>query len=383
MAEPYFRVHRSQLLPAIAAASEAVDHRAKIPVLANLLLKPQGETLLLRGTDLDIEIETVCDLLDEGSGMTISLKAADLRDIVKNLPENAEIEFRPSRHHGQVEIAAGRAKFSIASLPEADFPSIASAMSGSVFQVDMAQVCHALAKVAYAVLKVEVGRAYLSGIHMRPIEAGRKIDFVAADGRGMALVRIDTGGEVDFAGILLPLKTAGAIRKIFSEAREPAQIEIGPNMIRVTCSGTTLFSRLIDAIFPHNYMEIIPTDPERTAVTTVAALSAAVTRVSLVGTEVDKDSIYVTLGEGMMRVELSSKEGESAVDYVPIEYEGEDGYYTGFNRKTLADTLASLSTQDVRISFGGSQANVVFRPIADIDETFVISPLRVRSEVAA
>ncbi|MGO7901604.1 DNA polymerase III subunit beta [Rhizobium ruizarguesonis] len=382
MADLYFRVHRSQLLPALMAAIEAVDHRAKIPVLANVLLKPRGGELVVRGTDLDIEIEAVCDLLDEGIAMAVTLKAADLRDIVKNLPETSEIEFRSSRSHGQVEISAGRSKFSISSLPEADFPSIATALSGSVFQIDMAEVCHALAKVAYAVLKVETGRAYLTGIHIRPIEAGRKIDFVAADGRGMALVRIDTGGEVDFAGILLSLKTAGAIRKIFAEAREPAKIEIGPNMISVACGGVSLFSRLIDGVFPQNYMEIIPTDPERTAVTTVAALSAAVTRVSLVGTELDKDSIYVTLGEGVMRVELSSKDGESAVDYVPIEYDGEDGYYTGFNRKTLSDTLASLSTQDVRISFGGSQPNVVFKPVADLDETFVISPLRVRSEAA-
>lgn len=379
MADLFFRVHRSQILPALSAVLSAVDKGSKIPVLANVLLRPDNGQLTLRGTDLDIEIETTCDLLDECDGMPVTIKAKDLHDIVRNLPETAEIDVTTGKFHGQVQIKSGRSSFSIASLPETDFPSIASAVTGASFKMDMALFTQALGKVSYAALKVDTGRVYLTGIHVRPTAEGRKIDFVAADGRGMALVRIDTTTDAVFDGIILPLKTAAAIQKLFGEAKEPASVEIGRNMMRVECGGVSLFSRLIDGIFPPNYREVIPSNPEQEAITTVAALNAAVTRVSLVGTELDKDGIKVTLGDGQMRVELYSKDGESAVDHLPIEYDGEDGYTTGFNSKVLADTLSSIKTQDVRIRFGGTPPNVVFMPIADLDETFVISPMRARS----
>jgi DNA polymerase-3 subunit beta len=95
--QPLFRVHRSQIMPAIDAAFEAADTRAKIPILNNLLLRPDGDRLFIRGTNLDIEIEAACELLEECSSMSITVAATRLREIVRSLPEAAEIVFAPGK----------------------------------------------------------------------------------------------------------------------------------------------------------------------------------------------------------------------------------------------------------------------------------------------
>ncbi len=377
-AHSLFRVHRSQLLPALDAVFEAVDKRAKIPQLGNILLNPEGDTLNLRATDMDIEIEAGCDLLDVADDAeAITIKGTDLRDIVRNLPEAAEIEFLPASYNGQVRIRSGKSSFSIFTLPASDFPSMTTKIKGKVFEIAMPEVTAAFGKVAHAVQTKDIGRTWMMGIHMHPMQDER-IGFAALDGVGLAAVQIRTAHLLDFPGIIMPLKTTQVIRKLFDDVQEPAQIEVADNLIRIKCNGITLHSVLLEGKFPEHYLTAAPADYEREVFVTVAALKAAVARVCLVATESDKDGIRLTLERDTMRVELASKEGESAVDYVPIQYEGETGFSIGLNNEALRGILGTIDTQDVIIRFGGSLPNAVFRPSVGADELYVISPMNAR-----
>lgn len=376
--QSYFRVHRNQLLPALDAVFEAVDKRAKIPVLGNILLRPQYDALVLRATDLDIEIESSCDVLDVADNAeAFTVKGTDLRDIVRNLPETAEIEFLPGAYNGQVRIRSGKSSFAIFSLPASDFPSMASEIAGKTFDIAMPEVTAAFSKVAHAVQTKDIGRPFMMGIYMHPMQDER-IGFAALDGIGLAAVQIRTEQLLDFPGIIVPLKTTQAIRKLFDEIKEPATIEVAENLIRIRCNGVTLLSKLIDGKFPEHYLTAAPSNYEREIFVTVASLKAAVARVCLVATEADKDGIKLTLERDTMRVELSSKEGESAVDYVPIQYEGETGFSIGLNNEALRGILGTIDTQDVIIRFGGSLPNAVFHPSVGSDELYVISPMMAR-----
>ncbi|MGY5812032.1 DNA polymerase III subunit beta [Rhizobium sp. LEGMi198b] len=376
--QAYFRVHRSQLLPALDAVFEAVDKRAKIPILGNVLLRPEGENISLRATDLDIEIEAGCELLDVADNADdFTIKGTDLRDIVRNLPESAEIEFLPGAYNGQVRIRSGKSSFSIFTLPASDFPSMASNIKGKTFEIAMPEVTAAFGKVAHAVQTKDIGRPWMTGIHMHPMQ-GERIGFAALDGVGLAAVQIRTERLLDFPGIIIPLKTAQSIRKLFDEIKEPAHIEVAENLIRIRCNGITLLSTLIEGEFPKHYLTAAPADYEREIFVTVASLKAAVARVCLVATEAGKDGIKLTLERDLMRVELASKEGESAVDYVPIQYEGETGFSIGLNNEALRGILGTIDTQDAIVRFGGSLPNAVFYPSVGSGELYVISPMMAR-----
>jgi DNA polymerase III subunit beta len=108
MAEaPLFSVHRSELLPALIAAASAVEKGSKIDILQNIMLHPDGDILRLRATDMTIEIETTCEILGSTSSSPITLSGDDLKSIVQNLPESAEIKFLAAQFPdscGQIEI---------------------------------------------------------------------------------------------------------------------------------------------------------------------------------------------------------------------------------------------------------------------------------------
>ncbi|MBO9099974.1 MULTISPECIES: DNA polymerase III subunit beta [unclassified Rhizobium] len=374
-AQTYFRAHRSQLLPALTAVMEATDGKSKIPILSNVLMKPMGDQLLLRGTNLDIEIEATCDLLEAFSQEPISLKASDLRDIVKNLPEAAEIDFAPGRFPGQVSVTSGRARFSIFCLPEKDFPSISAHLAGEAFEVDMPRLSDAIRKVLYAVDKTDTKRFHYEGVYIHPNETGDSLSIAAADGRALAVVRMKTLTRAAFKGVIMPARTVAAIRKLMGESKRPGQLTISEHMIRIECNGVTILSKLIEAVFPPNYATLLHASGETKAIAPVDGVQAAVSRVLLVSNEARFDGVRLSFEKDAMRLELATQQGETASDVVPVEYTGDPDFSVGFNGVLMAGMLGSIASQDVEITFSGDRGQALFRPMADVEEYYVMSPM--------
>ncbi len=49
-------IERASLLKAVAQAQSVVERRNTIPILANVLIEAEGDTVSFRATDLDIEV---------------------------------------------------------------------------------------------------------------------------------------------------------------------------------------------------------------------------------------------------------------------------------------------------------------------------------------
>jgi DNA polymerase-3 subunit beta len=375
MAETYFRVHRSQILPAVTAVSDAVEAKATIPILANILLRPIGDRMLVRGTDLSLEIEAECELLGDASGEAITLDGARLKDVLRNLPESAEIEFLRGAFPGQVRLRAGRASFLIFSLPETDFPSIANHVKGEPFTIDVKTISQALGKVLYAVEHASSDRIYLTGICLHPYEGGDKIAVVATNGRCVAVVRVPTKTRADFKSIILPVKAATAIRKHMGEGKSAATIRVSESLLQIECDGVRIITSLVDGQYP-DYIRLVPTDNTNVLRGTIDLLSSAARRVCLVTKDKAKEGMVLTMENNTLQLEVSSREGEQANDEIPVEYGG-DRFTIGFNGDLFEKTLGTIVTSDVDIFFGDPASPAIFKPTAVVDEFYILMPMRV------
>ena len=80
-------IERSALLKALNHVQSVVERRNTIPILSNVLLAAQGDSLRLTATDLDIEIAEGAPAEVERAGSTTA-PANYLYDFVRKLPEN-------------------------------------------------------------------------------------------------------------------------------------------------------------------------------------------------------------------------------------------------------------------------------------------------------
>jgi DNA polymerase-3 subunit beta len=85
-------IERSELLRALGHVTSVVERRTTIPILSNVLLKAKNGLLELKATDLEREvIEQVP--ADVGGSGAVTVPAHMLHDIVRKLPDGAEIEI--------------------------------------------------------------------------------------------------------------------------------------------------------------------------------------------------------------------------------------------------------------------------------------------------
>ena len=116
-------IERAALLRAVARAQSVVERRNTIPILANVLIEADGDEVLFRATDLDIEVVDRAPCKVERAGAT-TVNAVTFHEIVRKLPDGALVSLTDDGASGRLTVEAGRSNFALATLPRQDFPVV-------------------------------------------------------------------------------------------------------------------------------------------------------------------------------------------------------------------------------------------------------------------
>src|SRR5262249_17885453 len=162
-------VERADLLKSLSHVHRVVERRNTIPILANVLLRSKVAALSLKATDLDLEvIETVTAEVSPAGATTVP--AHMFYEIVRKLPEGAQIVLEWSGDRAMIEIRAGRSRFTLQTLPESDFPDLAAGELTHKFTVGAADFKRLIDKTQFAI-STEETRYYLNGIYLHAVSA--------------------------------------------------------------------------------------------------------------------------------------------------------------------------------------------------------------------
>ena len=88
-------------------------------------------------------------------------------EIVRKLPEGAQIVLEASGDGAVLTIRAGRSRFTLQTLPESDFPDLAAGEMTHTFKVPAADLKRLIDKTQFAI-STEETRYYLNGIYLHP-----------------------------------------------------------------------------------------------------------------------------------------------------------------------------------------------------------------------
>src|SRR5580704_9857006 len=116
-------IERAVLQSSLSLVQGIVERRNTVPILGHVLLEPDGSSLRLAATDLEVGIRTEipCRVDKKGS---VTLNARKLFEIVREA-EGGEVTFK-SLGHDLVEPKGGRAKFKMKGLGPRSFPAMPS-----------------------------------------------------------------------------------------------------------------------------------------------------------------------------------------------------------------------------------------------------------------
>jgi len=369
------RIERATLLRAMSRAQGVVERRNTIPILANVLIEGEGKSLSLRSTDLDIEVLEHLPAMVEKPGST-TVAAHLLHEIVRKLPEGAELSLATDPTTGRLDIVAGRSRFSLATLPREDFPVMASSEYACSYSAPAPMLRRLFDKSKFAV-STEETRYYLNGVylHVAESERGKVLRAVATDGHRLA--RIDAElppGAEEAPGVIVPRKTVGELRKLLNDDEAEIAVSVSETKIRFSADGLVLTSKVIDGSFP-DYSRVIPNaNPKRMEVD-AAEFAAAVDRVATVSQERSR-TVKLAMETDKLTLSVTAPDAGSAAEELVVRY-GDEGMEIGFNAKYLLEITGQIDRENAVFLFADPGAPTLVREGEDQTACYVVMPMRV------
>ena len=368
-------IERAALLKSLAHVQSAVERRNTIPILSNVLLEAGDGGLELTATDMDLTIvEAVGAEVGEAGSTTAS--AHTLYDIVRKLPEGAQVDLKTDGESGRMSLASGRSRFTLATLPKEDFPSSGTADLPHNFMLPTAELKHLVDRTRFAI-STEETRYYLNGIYLHGAEQDHVsvMRAVATDGHRLARFEMPLpDGAESMEGVIVPRKAVNELRKLIEDIDGTVHAALSETKIRFAFDSTVLTSKLIDGTFP-DYQRVIPSGNDMVMSVSCRDFAAAVDRVSTISSEKSR-AVKLALGADKLVLSATSPEAGSATEEIEASYAG-TAMEIGFNARYLLDIAQQVDGESLEFVLADAASPTIVRDAADRSALYVLMPMRV------
>ena len=365
-----FTTDRETLLRAVQLVTGVVERRQTLPVLGNLLVIVDSEGVSLTGTDLEVElVARVTEGVEVEQVGEATIPARKLADIWRALPENSRVSVEAEADRAIVR--SGRSRFSLATLPVADFPRVESAPGDIEFTTSHSDLQRLLDQTGFSMAQQDV-RYFLNGLLLEV--SSEHIRTVATDGHRLAMCTLDKGVPgADRVQVIVPRKGVVELGRLLGDGDDPVYITLGKNHLRASQGGYTLTTKLVDGRFPE-YDKVIPADSENALISDRETLKQAFYRASILSNEKYR-GVRLLLEPEQVTIQANNPEQEEAEEIVAIEYSGSP-MEIGFNVSYLQDVLNALDTETVRISINDANSSALIEGPGADDSVYVVMPMR-------
>lgn len=365
------KTQRDTLLAPLQSVSGIVERRHTLPILSNVLLEKKGDRLTLLATDIEIQITTsTAGAGGDGDG-AVTVGARKLQDILRSLPDSAEVSLL--LEDKRLQVRAGKSRFSLQTLPADDFPRMVVADGGDSKQLQLTQKAfrQLLAKTQYSMAAQDV-RYYLNGLLL--LVDGKELRAVATDGHRLAYASVEIDAEFPRQEVIVPRKTVLELNRLLADNEEPLHITLTANQVRFAFGSVVLVSKLIDGKFP-DYERVVPASLKNHMVASRQLLTQAMNRAAILTNEKFR-GVRVVLGENSLKLIAANAEQEEAQEEIEVQYAG-DPLDIGFNVGYLLDVLNNLHSDEVQWSFNDANSSALITVPGNERFKYVVMPMRI------
>src|SRR3989440_5421919 len=364
------KAKRDELLAPLSAVSGIIERRHTLPILSNVLIDRASDALSFLATDIEIQITAKTDLEATAEARSLTVGARKLLDILRALPESAEVTLQ--QQDKRLLVKAGKSRFTLQTLPAEDFPRLAKpAGEAAKFKLEQKALRRLLSLVQYAMAQQDI-RYYLNGLLM--VVEDKTLKLVATDGHRLAYAALKLAVELPRQEVIVPCKTVLELAKLLAESDDEVNIELSATQAAFRFSTIELVSKLVDGKFP-DYTRVIPTQHKNRMHTGREPLRQALLRAAILSNEKFRGVRWV-LADGNLKIVSSNAEQEEAHEEIEVDYAG-DALDIGFNVNYLLDVLNNVPGNEIECAFGDSSSSALISYAAEKDFKYVVMPMRI------
>lgn len=359
-----------EIRDAVLNVQRAVSSKSSLPALEGILLKTQGDKLVLSGYDLEIAIKTEinANIINEGA---IVLNAKLLAEIIKKVTaDKVQIEIDSKLN---ATISSGSSEFTIMAIDAAEFPELPAIDQNENISINCDVLKSMVSQTIFAVSTSDI----------KPVHTGilfeinnDSLKLVAVDGYRLAIrqEKIENDTTMKF---VVPAKTLNEIVKLIGDEDETIQLNVGSRHISFIVSDFLVVSRLLEGEFL-DYKTAIPSGATANVIINTRDVIEAVERISLLITDRIKSPVRCTFSNNKADLRCTTSMGRAS-DSVECKIDGE-ALEIGFNNKYFLDAVRAVDCDIVKLELNGPTSPIRIIPTQGDNFLFLVLPVRLKSE---
>ncbi len=363
-------------------ASRFVSKHATLPILENIYIKWNIDTVVFRATDMEkyIEAEISAELENEWS---ITVNAKTLSDIVRTIDDDSVV-LHIDTWKETLFIQSSWDEFKIKWIPASEYVAVPSVQSDSAVELSTRAFSYGIWKVEYAVTEKNFSPV-LTWVFMRTkeYEWKKKLVFVWTDSFRLAEYKTDFEWSqwANFS-FIVPKVHINDIKKVADYATEKEgetmNVSLSDNMVWFDFTTPDVkihcMSLLIQGSFPDYENEnIMPTTFNAKALLDKTQLEKAIRKISILTRDINN---FISIQWWDSALVLKSWETDmwEAETSAPALLEWSLVPFW-MNGKYIWDFLKNIDWDDVEMHLVNAEKPVIFKDKNDEDFTYVVRPL--------
>lgn len=377
-----FTIRRQQLLASIQEVSNAISPRAAVvPILTGMKLTMKNNILTLTGSNSDITIEsTIFSVIDDievikdAENGSIVLPVPHFPDIIRKLPGES-VEIRVTENYKTI-IQSEQSVFELHGQSSEEYPNILIEKNDPDFAINALSLKQLIRQTVFAVSTMET-RPILTGVHMS-LHNG-DVRFTATDTHRLAQSQMkfeiinDTLSDLS---IVIPGQSLLELNKIINDDDETIHISIMKNQVLFYTEHKSFVSRLLSGTYPDTE-RLIPTNIKTKLSIRTNEFIRTIDRAALLASAEQNNVIrFKATGDTFIEISSNSPEiGRVNEQMEIISHEG-DEVSISFSSKYLLETLRTIDSEEVIISFTGPMNPFVIKTPDNDHILHLILPVR-------
>ncbi len=362
-----FTISKAILTEVIGKIGRLMRAKPSVPVLNGILVEVQENCILFTisdGTESlihQVPVNESNGILVEGEGKSVLSK--ETFNISKKLKGDITFELLDSN----VIVSQNKTSLEFSTINADEYPKVAIENTNKAITFEGKDFESIVNKTFYAASDSDT-RPVLKGVHM---EFGESNRFVSTDSHRLA--KVELGSSTEEMQITVPATLLDHAIKSFDLSQS---VLVFPSSTQIAlANGTTiLYSRLLEGNYP-DISRLIPSEFNSELIVNRQEL---IDTLELLATLSDNSVIQVSVNGLFVELSAGNAISKGMKEIAFESWTGEEGFTISLSAKYLIDTLRTISSGSVKISFVESMRPFVVTPVSDnpTNELHLILPVR-------
>jgi DNA polymerase-3 subunit beta len=361
-------VTQENLARALSAVGRVASSKTGLPILSNILLRTEGNRLLVAATNLEIAATYYVGAKVAKQG-SITLPARLVGEFVSSLPKGT-VDLSTKGAH--MTLTSGSYTSVINGVEADEFPELPAidekeSVSYSIAAQDFKQA------VSQTIItsSSDSSRPVLTGVYWHSVDGS--LYLAATDGYRLAERKLlDTKSEI---AAIVPTASLQEVLRTLNDTVEEIEVLFDNTQVRFRVGEAEITSRLIDGNYP-DYRQLIPKESE-TVVTLAADEFARIVKIAGLFARESGGSITLTADAEKQELSIHSIASELGENTSSAGAKVSAAGQVTLNSRYISEALGVLDGDTIEFRFSGKLSPCVLSVVEkEPNYTHIIMPLK-------